>query len=182
MLQPATHIAPDLTIEERLSAIREAFDSDRTQMTLMLARRLNVPEVDVIRALQGDLSQELDFSRWEELIRSFESLGNVHVIISNGATTLEAFGAFGKFSNTDGFFNVQSKSLDMHIRSWELASVFAFRKPSHTDGRDAISFQFFDRRGDAAFKVFLTFGGHDPSPELLQKYNALIEQFSLAGK
>lgn len=170
MLQMDTIIDPQ--------AIREAFNEDRTQMTLMLARKMNIPEIDVIRALEGDLSNELDFSRWEELIRSFEELGNVHVIVSNGAVTLEAFGQFGKFSNTDGFFNVQSKSLDMHIRTWELASIFAFRKPSHTDGREAISFQFFDRRGAAAFKVFLTFGGHDPSPELMQKYNDLIEKFA----
>ena len=139
---------------------------------------MQLPEVEVIRALQGDLAHELDASRWEQIIRAFEALGNVHVIVSNGAVTLEAFGQFGKFSLTDGFLNVQTKSLDMHIRTWELASVFAFRKPSHTDGREALSFQFFDRRGDCAFKVFLTFGGHDPSPEILERYENLIRQFA----
>jgi putative heme iron utilization protein len=178
MLETEVIIDPTLTADEQLSAIREAFNGDRSQMTLMLARKLKVCEVDVIRALDGDLSRELDFLRWEELIRSFESFGNVHVIVSNGAATIEAFGTFGKFSNTEGFFNVQSKSLDMHIRTWELASIFAMRKPSHMDGREALSFQFFDRRGDAAFKVFLTFGGHDPAPELLEKYNGLIEKFA----
>ncbi len=178
MLQTDTALDSQLSSSERFAEIRTAFNNDRTQMTLMLARKLNIPEVDVIRALEGDLSQELDFSRWEELIRSFESFGNVHVIVSNGATTLEAFGQFGKFSTTHGFFNVQSKSLDMHIRSWELASVFAFRKPSHTDGREALSFQFYDRRGEAAFKVFLTFGGDEPSPEIMGKYNELIKEFT----
>lgn len=178
MLKTDTVINPEWTLEERIKFIQDAFNEDRTQMTLMLARKLNIPEIDVIRALEGDLARELDFTRWEELIRSFESLGNVHVIVSNGAVTLEAFGQFGKFSNTEGFFNIQSKSLDMHIRSWELASIFAFRKPSHVDGREALSFQFFDLRGAAAFKVFLTFGGHDPSLELMQKYNELIERFS----
>ncbi len=170
---------PALTIaEDRYTAIRQAFDADRSQMTLMLARQMQLPEVEVIRALQGDLAHELDASRWEQIIRAFEALGNVHVIVSNGAVTLEAFGQFGKFSLTDGFLNVQTKSLDMHIRTWELASVFAFRKPSHTDGREALSFQFFDRRGDCAFKVFLTFGGHDPSPEILERYENLIRQFA----
>lgn len=169
---------PTLTVaEDRYTAIRQAFDADRSQMTLMLARQMQLPEVEVIRALQGDLAHELDASRWEQIIRAFEALGNVHVIVSNGAVTLEAFGQFGKFSLTDGFLNVQTKSLDMHIRTWELASVFAFRKPSHTDGREALSFQFFDRRGDCAFKVFLTFGGHDPSPEILERYENLIRQF-----
>lgn len=177
MSQPASTLVQN--IDDRYAAVREAFNADRSQMTLMLARKLHLPEVEIIRALQGDLAHELDATRWEQLIRAFEALGNVHVIVSNGATTLEAFGQFGKFSKTDGFFNIQSKSLDMHIRSWELASVFAFRKPSHTDGRDALSFQFFDQRGEAAFKVFLTFGGHDPAPELLERYNQLIADFTV---
>ncbi|MFZ5880522.1 MAG: ChuX/HutX family heme-like substrate-binding protein [Chloroflexota bacterium] len=170
----------DLAVLDRpnQAAIRAAFDADRTQMTLMLARKLRLPEVEIIRALQGDLAHELDATRWEQIIRAFEALGNVHVIVSNGATTLEAFGQFGKFSQSDGFFNVQTKSLDMHIRSWELASVFAFRKPSHTDGREALSFQFFDQRGESAFKVFLNFGGQDPAPELLERYQALIAEFT----
>ncbi|MEW6029232.1 MAG: ChuX/HutX family heme-like substrate-binding protein [Chloroflexota bacterium] len=175
---PSTTLGPDLTTEERTAAIREAFNQNRGQMTLLLARQLGVPEVEVIRALPDGLSTELDAARWEEIIRAFEALGNVHVIVSNGAATLEAFGQFGKFSNTDGFFNVQTKSLDMHIRSWELAAVFAVTKPGHTDGHKTISFQFFDRRGDAAFKVFLTFGGHDPSPELMNQFDELTNRFS----
>ena len=138
-----------MTQEERLHTIREAFNSDRSQMTLMLAHKLQVQDVDIIRALEGDTSHELDFSRWEEIIRAFEELGNVHVIVSNGATTIEVYGQFGKFTNADGFLNVRTKSLDMHIRSWELASAFAFRKPSHLDGHESLSFQFFDKRGSA---------------------------------
>ena len=91
----------DVVVDHQL--IRDAFNADRKQMTLMVARKMRVPEVEVIRSLEGDISHELDASRWEEIIRSFEDLGSVHVIVSNGATTLEAFGQFGKFSNTDGF-------------------------------------------------------------------------------
>jgi putative heme iron utilization protein len=178
MFQTATPVSPDLTQEERLVAIREAYNADRAQMTLMLAYKLRVSEVDILRALEGDTAYELDFSRWEEIIRAFEDLGNVHVIVSNGATTIEVYGQFGKFTNADGFLNVRTKSLDMHIRSWELAAVFAFRKPSHLDGHESLSFQFFDKRGSSAFKVFLNFGGNDPSPELLEKYNTLITKFS----
>jgi putative heme iron utilization protein len=179
MLQADTFLSPEMTQAERLIAIREAFNTDRSQMTLMLAHKLQIPEVEIMQALDGDTARELDFSRWEEIIRTFESLGNVHVIVSNGAATIEVFGQFGKFNNAGGFLNVRTKSLDMHIRSWELASVFAFRKPSHLDGHESLSFQFFDRRGAAAFKVFLNFGGHDPSPELFAAYNALIERFAM---
>lgn len=179
MFQTTTPLSPDLTQDERLAAIRAAYNEGRSQMTLMLAHKLQVSEVEILRALEGDTARELVFSRWEELIRAFEPLGNVHVIVSNGATTIEVFGQFGKFTNSDGFLNIRTKSLDMHIRGWELASVFAFRKPSHLDGHESLSFQFFDRRGSAAFKVFLNFGGHDPSAELVQSYNELIERFAV---
>jgi len=178
MLQTATPLSPDLTEEERLEAIREAYNEDRSQMTLMLAYKLRTPEVDILRALEGDTARELDGSRWEEIIRAFEPLGNVTVIVSNGATTIEAFGQFGKFSVKDGFLNIRTDSLDMHIRGWELASVFAFRKPSHLDKHESLSFQFFDKRGSAAFKVFLNFGGSEPTPELKKTYNELIERFA----
>lgn len=174
----ATQLSPDLTQEERAHAIREAYNKDRSQMTLMLAHQLHVPEVDILRALEGDTARELDFSRWEEIIYAFEALGEVTVIVSNGSTTIESFGQFGGFNNAHGFLNVRSKSLDMHIRGWELASVFAFRKPSHLDKHESLSFQFYDRRGNSAFKVFLNFGGKDPAPELVEEYNGLIQRFA----
>lgn len=178
MFQTITPLSPDLTPDERLEAIRESYNADRSQMTLMLAHKLRIPEVDIMRALEGDTAHELDFPRWEELIRAFEPLGDVTVIVSNGAATIEVFGQFGKFNNAQGFLNVRTKSLDMHIRSWELGSVFAFRKPSHLDKHESLSFQFFDKRGNAAFKVFLNFGGYDPSPELLERYHDLIGEFA----
>lgn len=124
----------------------------------MFAYKLRVLGVEIICALEGDPAHELDFSHWEELTRAFEALGNVTAILSNGAATVEVFGQFGKFTNKDGFLNVRTDSLDMHIRGWELASIFAFRKPSHLDQYESLSFQFFDRSGNAAFKVFLHFG------------------------
>lgn len=177
MFKTEAVLTPKMTTTERMQTIREAFNSDRSQMTLMLAHKLSIPEVEIVRSLEGDIAHELDFVRWEEIIRAFEALGNMHVIVSNGATTIEAFGQFGNFTNTDGFLNVRTKSLDMHIRSWELASVFAFRKPSHLDRHESLSFQFFDRRGNAAFKVFLNFGGKDPDSQLIRTYRELTEKF-----
>src|SRR5215510_2819268 len=103
MLAAETILSPEMTQEERLIAIREAYNTDRSQMTLMLAHKLRVSEVEIMQAMEGDTAHELDFARWEEIIRAFEPLGDVTVIVSNGATTIEVFGRFGKFSNKDGF-------------------------------------------------------------------------------
>jgi putative hemin transport protein len=144
---------------DRVTAIRAAVRQNPSKMTLQHAAELGAPEVEIIRALPDGWAVELDASRWEELIRSFEGLGELHVIVSNGAATLEAVGCFGGFSVWGEFFNVQTDTLDMHIRYRELGAVFAIEKPSHMNGVATLSFQFYDRGGAAALKVFLNFGG-----------------------
>ena len=111
--------------------IRAAVERNPRKMTLQLARDLGVPEVEVIRAFPADRVTELDINRWEELLRRLESLGPVRVLVSNGATTIEADGQFGGFSTTGEFFNVQTDTLDMHIRYQQLAALFAVEKPGH---------------------------------------------------
>ncbi len=164
---------------ERVQQIREAFNVNRSKMTVVLARELGVPEAEVIRALPDGLSVELDITKWEDILRSFEALASVHVIATNAACTLEVFGQFGNFSLTGPYFNVQTKSLDMHIRHGGLRAVFAVKKPGHMDGVNTLSFQFFDERGSSAFKVFLTFGGDAPPPEKVAQFEAIRDRFKL---
>ena len=72
---------------------------------------------------------------------------------------MEVDGQFGGFSTAGEFFNVQTETLDLHIRWRQLAAVFAVEKPGHMDGTATRSIQFFDQTGAAALKVFLNFGG-----------------------
>src|SRR3984893_1361042 len=144
---------------ETTERIRSAVEKNPRKMTLQLARDLGVPEVEIIRAFPSDRIMELDIARWEELLTSFEAFGSVRVLVSNGATTIEVDGQFGGFSTAGEFFNVQTNTLDMHIRRQQLATVFAVEKPGHMDGAATRSFQFFDKTGAAALKVFLNFGG-----------------------
>src|ERR1700752_646460 len=131
-------------VTERIQA---AVQKNPRKMTLQLARDLGVPEVEVIRAFPADRVMELDITRWQELLQSFEAFGSVRVLVSNGATTIEVDGQFGGFSTAGEFFNVQTDSLDMHIRWRELAAAFAVEKPGHMDGLATYSVQFFDRTG-----------------------------------
>src|SRR2546421_828286 len=159
--------------------IRAAVENNPRKMTLQLARDLGVPEVEVIRAFPPDRVTELDVSRWEELLRALEPVGPVRVLVSNGAATVEVDGQFGGFSTTGEFFNVQTDSLDMHIRWQQLAAAFAVEKPGHMDGMATRSFQFFDQTGAAALKVFLNFGGPIP-PEREAKFIELRNNFKRA--
>ncbi len=145
-------------------------------MTLLLAREYGVPEVEVVRAFPDDRVVELDGARWEYLLRSFEALGPVRVLVSSGAATIEVVGQFGGFSTTGEFFNVQTETLDLHIRWRELAAAFAVEKPGHMDGRATYSVQFFDRAGAAALKVFWNFGEPIP-PERLRRFRQVRGRF-----
>src|SRR6266436_10269156 len=147
---------------EQADRIRAAVEKNPRKMTLQLARDLGVPEVEVIRAFPPDRVTELDIARWEELLCGLEALGSVRVLVSNGATTIEVDGQFGGFSTAGEFFNVQTESLDMHIRWKQLAAAFAVEKPGHMDGMATRSIQFFDQTGAAALKIFLNFGGPLP--------------------
>ena len=164
------------------AAVQEIFNRNRAAMTPMIAQKLGVPEVEVIRNLPDDVSVELDATRWEEIIRDFEALGPVYVIASNEAVTLETHGTFAKFSTTGPFFNVQNESLDMHIRHQALAAVFGVAKPGHMDGVETLSFQWFAPSGRSGFKVFLTFGGNAPTPERYAQYNTICDKYRKAGK
>jgi putative hemin transport protein len=169
-----------ITADKR-QQIEAALRSSPSQMTLQLARKAGVPEVEVIRLLPDGRAVELDAARWEEILRAFEGLGKLHVIVSNATATCEVVGEFDGFSTWGEFFNVQSKSIDMHIRFGEIASVFAVEKPSHMDGVSTKSIQFFDRGGHAAFKVFFSFGSSQPPPARLAAFNQLRETFRAAG-
>src|SRR5437763_4153421 len=133
--------------------IRAAVAYNPRKMTVQLARELGVPEVEVVRAMPDGAVIELDAARWEELVQEFEALGDVHVIVTNGGATLEAFGRFGNFSafgeGDNRYFNVQTRSLDMHVRGATIGSVFAVEKPGHMDGVKTLSFQFYHREGFA---------------------------------
>lgn len=169
--------------QEEIERVRAAVAASPRAMTVQLARELGVPEVVVVGAMPAGRATELDGARWEELVRALEDLGDVHVIVTNGSVTLEAFGRFGNFSSFgEGerrYFNVQSKSLDMHIRPATIGKVYAVRKPGHLDGVETLSFQFFHREGFAAFKVFLTFGGSAPPPRRVEQFEALVRRFRL---
>ncbi len=161
---------------ETRERIQAAIRENPNQMTMLLARKFGVPEVEIIRAFPDERAIELDPERWEELIRCLEEFGQVHVIVSNGAATLEASGQFGNFSTTGVFFNVQTQSLDMHIRWQEIGAVFAVEKPGHLDGNKTLSLQFFDRCGHSAFKVFLNFGSRIP-PEKAERFVQVRDTF-----
>jgi len=167
-----------MSITNSETKVAEYFETNPRAMTMVAARELGISEAEVMRGLPGDRVTELTGERFREMMDRLAEYEKVHVIVSNGATTIEAFGKFGNFSTYGPFFNVQSKSLDMHIRQDQIAAVFAVEKPGHLDGVMTLSIQFYDRNGSSAFKVFLTFGEKAPSAECRQWWEDFRDEFA----
>jgi len=166
------------TTDDLKQRIAEVLERSPRRMTSQIARDLGAPEADVIRAMSRDKVTELDPAEWERIIRDFEPLGMLHVICNSGCVTLECFGQFSHFSTHGEYFNVQNKSLDMHIRHEQIGSIFAIEKPSHMDGEPTLSIQFYDRDGHSAFKVFFNFGGK-VKPERGEAFERFKERYAL---
>jgi putative heme iron utilization protein len=147
-------------------------------MTAQAARDLGLPEADVIRHLPGDNTVELDVARFEEILTRCAAVKSVHVIVSNRGATLEATGQLGGFSRWGEFFNVQTKGIDMHVRLPHLRSAFSVKKPSHMDGVSTLSVQFYDDKGDSAFKVFFTFGQKAAAPAVQTVWDDIRRDFA----
>lgn len=158
--------------------ILETLQAEPGQMTVQIARRLGVPEAEVVRLLPAEQATELDAERRRELVESFEELGDVHVLVSNAAATLECTGRFGGFSEWGEFFNVQTSTLDMHLRLDQVGSAFAVRRPMGRPGAEILGFLFFDRDGTSAFKVYLAFGGKPASEAATQAFEARKVRFA----
>ncbi len=158
--------------------VQEYLEKNPRAMTLEMARQLAIPEANVVRYLPDNRATELDASRFADIMAKCEGMQNVHIIVSNAAATMESTGTLGGFSTSSGYFNIQSDSIDMHIRSGAIASAFAVMKPSHMTGTPTLSLQFFSEAGDSAFKAFLTFGQSEPSPETQKKWEAIRTQFA----
>ena len=128
--------------------VSEALERNRGTMTLQLAHDLGVPEAEVVRALPDGRAVELDAGRWEEIIRSFEGLGKVHVIVSNGGDDAGGGGPVRRLQHL-GRFLQRADQIAGHAHPLAGAgAVFAVEKPSHmNDEVTTLSVQFFDRGG-----------------------------------
>lgn len=170
---------PTVQDAEVREAIRAHFRDDPSRMTMMAARKFQVPERAVVEALVGTLPiVRLDAGRFRELVESFPALGTMRVFVRSRAAVIESVGEFGGFSDAGPFFNVQTDTLDMHILHEEIASIYAVRKIGHDSDWATHSFQFFDRSGDAAFKAFLWEDFPNVPAERIAAFDDLSRRFA----
>ena len=164
---------PDPETKRRVA---EYFARKPAAMVLLAARDLGLPEAEILRCLEGAVELKPDA---EALLRDLEPFGTCHVIVSNRGATLEARGAFGNFSRSGPFLNVENGVLDLHLRTEAVTSAFCLDKPSHRDRRPIHTVQLFDAAGDAVLKAVMPRTDGAYSPEQDQAFQSLRERHRL---
>src|SRR3954467_13630955 len=155
-------------------SIRAYFQEDRSRMTMMAARKFEVPEQAVVEALIGAWPiVRLDAGAFRPLMEALPGLGTMRVFVRSRAAVIESVGVFGGFSETGPFFNVQTDTLDMHILHAEVGPIYSVEKWGHDTHFPTHSFQFFDLDGHAAFKAFLWEDFPKVPPARIEAFRAL---------
>jgi putative heme iron utilization protein len=163
---------------ELAEKVRRHVAENPRAMTVEMARRFGVPEVEIVRAQIPECARELNAAGFPEIIERLSRLGMCQVIVTNAGCTMESVGVFGGISITGPYLNVQTDSLDMHIRKEAVRAAFCFDKPGHLDGVLRHSVQFYAADGSAVFKAFVQPGAQGRyTPEQEAEYAALSRDF-----
>lgn len=171
------------TLDEAVAAY---FEQVPNAMTLIAAREIGCPEVEVVRrlpALEGGEPSviELDSSRFEELIRALVGQGKFYVFVSNGLCTMESVDEFGGISTAGPWLNIEKGELDMHLNTANLGACLAVTKLSHMTMHPVLSLQFYDKAGASGVKVFFNLKGPDLTDERAAFYKSLCDRFAISA-
>jgi len=151
--------------------VMEMVSKNPSQVTTTMAKELGACEMNVIRNLPEDMVKEVSKDRFDEIIAEVSAWGILTVIVQNESTILEVKASFPVGTYGHGYYNLKSKDTPIggHIRADDLSAIFFVSKPFM--GLESHSIQFFDKNGNAMFKLYL---GRDENRVIIPKQ---IERF-----
>jgi len=131
-----------------------------------MAVDLGVSEMEVIRNLPADMVKEVSKERFDEIIEDISQWGTLMVIVSNGSIILEIKAPFPVGTYGHGYYNLESSNTPIggHIRADDLSAIFFVSRP-YMD-METHSIQFFNKNGNAMFKLFL---GWDENRQIISE-------------
>lgn len=128
-----------------------------------IAREHGVSTLDVLRLIPQDQRVEVPGARFEAIWKTMTGWGEILFIVHTQSIVLEVEGVLVDGSVAHGWFNVDGDSpIGGHIKASDCALIVFVDRPFH--GRRSCSVQFFDKHGEAMFKVFVR---RDASRELI---------------
>lgn len=161
--------APAATTQRQPLAERLASNSDG--VLEQIAREYEVSTFTVVDALPKAHRTVVAGDRFETVMADISKWGEVLVIVHTADIVLECKGALPLGSFSRGYYNVHGDSpIGGHIRAENCASIAFVSRPFM--GRASCSVQFFNKAGEARFKVFVR---RDAQRELIASQVAEFE-------
>lgn len=146
--------------------VMEMVSKNPSQATTIMAKELGACEMDVVRNLPEDMVKEVSKDRFDDIIAEVSTWGVLTVIVQNESTIFEVKAPFPVGSYGHGYYNIHSKDTPIggHIKADDLSAIFFVSKPFM--GLESHSIQFFNKNGNALFKLYL---GRDENRQIIQE-------------
>ncbi len=163
--------------------IRERITENPSTMTDVLARELDVSEVEVIRCLPKDMWVEAPAKDFESIWNFMTDWEKVTFITRNPGAVVEVSGVLPKGSFGHGMFNLMDRSnpLRGHLLVERIGAILLVSKPFFK--LESHSVQFFDSDGLFMFAIY---AGRDENrallPSVLENFMDLRSRYSQQEK
>ena len=144
------------SINPELQARYEALKSEQPKLRIRnAAEALGVSEMELLELQLGNTATRLS-GGWQSLLQEVESLGYVMALTRNEYVVHERKGLYHNVSFMhDGKMGVAvNPDIDLRLFMWEWEYGYAVEVPSR--GKVLHSLQFFNQRGAAVHKIYLT--------------------------
>lgn len=146
-----------------------------------VARDYGVSTFEVVQALPMEHRTIVLGSRFEDILHAMTDWGEVLFIVHTPDIVLECAGSVPPGSLARGYFNLHGDSpISGHIKAGNCAHIAFVTRPFM--GRPSCSLQFFNRAGEAMFKVFVRRDSErNLIAEQVQRFETLRWQLATAG-
>lgn len=156
--------APRPSLEQRLAANADGIIEQ-------IAREYGVSTLEVVRKLPEEHRTLLPGTAFEKIMSGLTTWGEVLFIVHTPDIVLECAGKIPPGTFARGYYNIHGDSpIGGHIKAENCEAIAFVSRPFM--GRASRSIQFFNKSGEAMFKVFVR---RDEKREMLAKQVALYD-------
>lgn len=160
----ATSPVPRPSLAERLAGNADGIIEQ-------IAREYEVSPLDVVRLLPDEHRTLAGKDQFEAIMGALTTWGEVLMIVHTPDIVLECAGKIPPGSSARGYFNIHGDSpIGGHIKAENCADIAFVSRPFM--GRASRSIQFFNKAGEAMFKVFVR---RDEKREMIAAQVALFD-------
>ncbi|HWL53267.1 MAG TPA: heme anaerobic degradation radical SAM methyltransferase ChuW/HutW [Chthoniobacteraceae bacterium] len=178
MPQPVTHMKPPTATQPtdkatQLALVREKLALDPDGILEAIALQNGLTTREVVSCLPPQCVTAAEGKAFSEVMEEISQWGEILLIVHTPDAIIECAGPLPKGSFGHGFFNLgEGSPIRGHIRAANCSEICLVRRPFM--GMETCSIQFFNERGNAIFKIFVSRDENEKlKPGQVERFEAL---------